>query len=90
MVGTSLMPGGYLNYSNYSSPAITRLYNLSAHTSNQKKRLGYFRQMQLILAKDVPWLMLGQPNFQLAMRSNVTGWVQPVDGLFRLQYMRKR
>lgn len=89
MVGTSLMPGGYLNYANYDNPAITRLYNLSAHTANQGKRLAYFRQMQVILGKDVPWLMLGQPNFQLAMRSNITGWVQPVDGLFRLQYLRK-
>lgn len=89
MVGTSLIPGGYLNYANYSNPAVTRLYNLSAHTANQNKRLGYFHQMQVILGKDVPWLMLGQPNFQLAMRSNVSGWVQPVDGLFRLQYLHK-
>jgi peptide/nickel transport system substrate-binding protein len=89
MVGTSLMPGGYLNYSNYSNPQITRLYNLSAHSSDQNKRLGYFRQMQSILAKDVPWLMIGQPNFTLPVRSNVTGWVQPVDGLFRLRYLRK-
>jgi peptide/nickel transport system substrate-binding protein len=89
MVGTSLMPGGYLNYSNYSSPAITKLYNLSAHTANQAKRLGYFHQMQAILAKDVPWLMLGQPNFALPVRSNIKGWVQPVDGLFRLRYLRK-
>ena len=89
MVGTSLMPGGFLNYSNYSNPTITKLYNLSAHTADQKHRLGYFRQMQAILGKDVPWLMLGQPNFQLAMRTDVSGWVQPVDGLFRLQYLRK-
>lgn len=89
MVGTSLIPGGYLNYSNYDNPAVTRLYNLSAHTANQAKRLRYFRQMQVTLGKDVPWLMLGQPNFQLAMRTNISGWVQPVDGLFRLQYLHK-
>lgn len=89
MVGTSLMPGGYLNYSNYSNPTITRLYNLSAHTANQKKRLAAFRQMQVTLGKDVPWLMLGQPNFELAMRSTISGWVQPVDGLFRLQSLHK-
>lgn len=89
MVGTSLIPGGYLNYANYSNPTVTRLYNLSAHTANQKKRLGYFHQMQVVLGKDVPWLMLGQPNFELAMRNNVSGWVQPVDGLFRLQYLHK-
>jgi peptide/nickel transport system substrate-binding protein len=87
MVGTSLVPGGYLNYSNYSSPQITKLYNLSAHSADQQKRLGYFRRMQTILGKDVPWLMLGQPNFALPVRSSVSGWVQPVDGLFRLQYL---
>ena len=89
MVGTSLMPGGYLNYSNYSSPQITKLYNLAAHSADQAKRLGYFHQMQMILGQDVPWLMIGQPNFALPVRSSVTGWVQPVDGLFRLQYLKK-
>jgi len=34
-------------------------------------------------------LMIGQPNFALPVRTNVTGWVQPVDGLFRLRYLRK-
>jgi peptide/nickel transport system substrate-binding protein len=88
MVGTSLLPGGYLNYSNYANPQITKLYNLSAHSADQAKRLGYFHQMQQILGKDVPWLMLGQPNFALPVRTSVSGWVQPVDGLFRLQYLR--
>jgi peptide/nickel transport system substrate-binding protein len=88
MVGTSLIPGGYLNYSNYSNPQITKLYNLSAHSADQAKRMGYFHQMQVILGKDVPWLMIGQPNFALPVRTSVTGWVQPVDGLFRLQYLK--
>jgi peptide/nickel transport system substrate-binding protein len=87
MVGTSLLPTGYLNYSNYSNPQVTALYNKSAHTADQSKRLGYFHQLQVILGKDVPWLMIGQPNFALPVRSTVTGWVQPVDGLFRLQYL---
>lgn len=89
MVGTSLIPGGFLNYSNYESPAITKLYNQSARTADQKKRLQLFGQMQRILGQDVPWLMLGQPNFALPMRTDVSGWVQPVDNLFRLRYLRK-
>lgn len=88
-VGTSLIPGGFLNYSNYSNPRLTRLYNQSSRTADQRKRLALFTQMQRILAQDVPWLMLGQPNFALPMRANVSGWVQPVDGLFRLRYLRK-
>jgi peptide/nickel transport system substrate-binding protein len=88
-VGTSLIPGGFLNYSNYNNPRLTRLYNQSARTADQRKRLALFIQMQRILAQDVPWLMLGQPNFALPMRTNVSGWVQPVDGLFRLRYLRR-
>jgi peptide/nickel transport system substrate-binding protein len=87
MVGTSLLPTGYLNYSNYSNPQITKLYNLAAHSADQKKRLGYFNSIQKILGQDVPWLMIGQPNFALPVRTSVTGWVQPVDGLFRLQFL---
>jgi peptide/nickel transport system substrate-binding protein len=88
-VGTSLIPGGFLNYSNYNNAALTRLYNQSARTANQRRRLALFRQMQQMLAREVPWLMLGQPNFALPVRSNVSGWMQPVDNLFRLRYLRK-
>jgi peptide/nickel transport system substrate-binding protein len=88
-VGTSLIPGGFLNYSNYDNAQLTKLYNRSARSANQKARLALFLQMQRILGRDVPWLMLGQPNFALPMRSNVSGWVQPVDNLFRLRYLRK-
>jgi peptide/nickel transport system substrate-binding protein len=89
-VGTSLLPGGFLNYSNFDNPQMAKLYGQVAKTSNQKKRLAIFGQMQKVLAQEVPWLMLGQPNFALPMRSNISGWVQPVDNLFRLRYLKKR
>lgn len=88
MVGTSLIEGGFLNYANYSNPEITSLYEQSAQSTDEAERLGLFEQMQAILAEQVPWLMLGQPNFNVPMRDDVTGWVQPVDNLFRLQYLR--
>jgi peptide/nickel transport system substrate-binding protein len=89
-VGTSLMPGGFLNYSNYNNAQIASLYNRSARLADQGKRRALFLEMQRILGRDVPWLMLGQPNFALPMRTSVSGWVQPVDNLFRLRYLRKR
>ncbi|MBM3678504.1 MAG: ABC transporter substrate-binding protein, partial [Actinobacteria bacterium] len=88
-VGTSLLPGGFLNYSNFDQPEIGKLYTQVSKLADQKQRLAIFAQMQRILAQEVPWLMLGQPNFALPMRSNVNGWVQPVDNLFRLRYLRK-
>jgi peptide/nickel transport system substrate-binding protein len=89
-VGTSLIPGGFLNYSNYDNARLKVLYDRSARSANQRQRLALFRQMQQILGQDVPWLMLGQPNFALPMRTNVSGWMQPVDNLFGLRYLRKR
>jgi peptide/nickel transport system substrate-binding protein len=88
-VGTSLIPGGFLNYSNYDNAQIRNLYNRSARTADQRRRRALFVEMQRILGRDVPWLMLGQPNFALPIRSSVSGWVQPVDNLFRLRYLRK-
>jgi peptide/nickel transport system substrate-binding protein len=88
MVGTSLVEGGFLNYSNYADPEVTRLYEQASRSIDEAQRLSLFEQMQSILAEQVPWLMLGQPNFLLPMRDEVTGWVQPVDNLFRLQYLR--
>ena len=46
-----------------------------------------FKELQGILANDVPWLVLAQPNFDLPVSSRVSNWVQPVDGLFRLEYL---
>ena len=38
-------------------------------------------------AADVPWVILCQPNFNLPVREQVAGWVQPMDGLARLRYL---
>jgi hypothetical protein len=45
-------------------------------------------QLQGILAVDVPWLMLGQPNLQVPMRADLEGWLEGPDELFRLAFFR--
>lgn len=89
LLATSLTKGAALNYSNYSNPKIESIFEKSHTVTDEKERLDLWRQAQQILADDVPWLVICQPNFNLPVRKGVTGWVQPVDDLFRLRYLTK-
>lgn len=87
LLATSLTPGGFLNYAGYDNPRIKEIFLTLNKTSDANVRADLFRETQDILAADVPWLILAQPNFDLPVSSGVSGWVQPVDGLFRLRYL---
>ena len=87
LLATSLTPGGFLNYAGYDNARIQEIFVTLNKTSAENVRAGLFREIQDILAQDLPWLLLAQPNFDLPVSSGVSGWVQPVDGLFRLRYL---
>lgn len=87
MLATSLVKGAALNYSNYTNADIEKIYETSHTTVETGARLELWAQVQSILAQDVPWVVIGQPNFNLPVRSEVSGWVQPMDGLARLRYL---
>ena len=87
LLATSLTPGGFLNYAGYDNPRIVEIFQTLNRTSDQAARHALFAEVQEILAGDVPWLVLAQPHFDLPVSSGVSGWVQPVDGLFRLRYL---
>jgi peptide/nickel transport system substrate-binding protein len=89
MLGTSMTEGGFLNYANYNNPSVNDIYKKLGETTDNAARMALVADLQTILADDVPWLMLAQPNFNVPMRKNISGWVQPVDALFRLQYLKK-
>jgi peptide/nickel transport system substrate-binding protein len=44
--------------------------------------------VQRILGRDVPWLVLGQPNYQLPVRTGVSNFVITPDQLARFRYMK--
>jgi peptide/nickel transport system substrate-binding protein len=87
LLATSLTPGGFLNYAGYDSPRLVEIFQTLNKTSNMATRNTLFDEVQTILARDVPWLVLAQPHFDLPVAASVSGWVQPVDGLFRLRYL---
>ncbi|MCX4472605.1 ABC transporter substrate-binding protein [Micromonospora sp. NBC_01655] len=87
MLATSFVKGANLNYSNYSNPEIEKIYEQSHTTVDQAARGRLWKRVQEILAADVPWVVVCQPNFNLPVRDDVAGWVQPMDGLARLRYL---
>ncbi|WP_174535475.1 ABC transporter substrate-binding protein [Micromonospora chalcea] len=87
MLATSFVKGANLNYSNYSNPEIEQIYEKSHTTVDTAARNALWKRVQEILAADVPWVVICQPNFNLPVREAVAGWVQPMDGLARLRYL---
>jgi peptide/nickel transport system substrate-binding protein len=87
MLATSFVKGAALNYSNYTNSEIEQIYTKSHTTVDDAARKQLWAQVQSILAADVPWVVICQPNFNLPVREKVAGWVQPMDGLARLRYL---
>jgi peptide/nickel transport system substrate-binding protein len=82
--------GAFLNYANYSNPRVDEIAAELRVTIDRDARMALAREVQEeIFANDVPTIPLCQPNFNLAMRQDIEGWVQPVDLLFRLEYLRR-
>ena len=89
LLSTSFTKTSFLNYANFSNAEIDSIFAKSHTVGSSADRLKLWTRVQDILASEVPWIMLAQPNFNLPVGKTVKGWVQPVDGLFRLQYLSK-
>jgi peptide/nickel transport system substrate-binding protein len=89
MLAVSYTKNAFINYSQYVSPKVEAAYAKLHKTTNKTARVALAKQVQAQMAKDVPALMIAQPNFNIAVRSSVGGWVQPVDGIMRLRYLTK-
>lgn len=78
----------FLNYSNYVNPTIEKIFTKLHTTTNTAARMKMFHQVQKILGSDVPWLVLGQPNYRVPVRSGVSNFVITPDQLARFRYMK--
>ena len=62
------------NYTNYKSPMVNQTINKWLLSTNKSARDAGSMQMQKTIVDDAPWAFLYQPDFVLAMRSNVKGY----------------
>lgn len=88
LLSIALTEGAFLNYADYVNPEIEEIFAASHTVTDPAEREELWAGVQEILGEEVPWAPICQPNFNLPVREQVSGWVQPVDGLFRLQYLQ--
>lgn len=84
---SSKSPLVYTNYKNERVDELIDKYTLWDGDENERNEAS--REIQKLIVDDVPIVYLLAPNFNVAMRSNVTGYVYYNDELNRYYYMDK-
>lgn len=84
---SSTSPLVYTNYKNEEVDALIAKFTLWG--GSQEERDTASRRIQELIVDDVPIVYLLAPNFNVAMRSNVSGYVYFNDELNRYYYMDK-
>lgn len=79
---------GFLNHVGYSSPDVDRIV-ATARSAVGPERERLLEEAQRLIIADVPSAWIVQPNFNLAMRDRVDGYVHFNDHMVRFFYLRK-
>jgi peptide/nickel transport system substrate-binding protein len=79
---------GFLNHVGYSSPEVDRIV-ASARSAVGSERERLLEEAERLIIEDVPSAWIVQPNFNLAMRDRVDGYVHFNDHMVRFFYLRK-
>jgi peptide/nickel transport system substrate-binding protein len=78
------------DYTNYKNPTVQKLINDNLLRPNSSARDAASVEAQKLIMADAPWAFLYQPNWIVATRSNVKGFVYfSADTFTRFQYMYK-
>jgi peptide/nickel transport system substrate-binding protein len=70
-----LFKQGCCNYGNWSNPEVTELINTMMLATNTVARNDASRRAQRIIMEDAPWAFLYQPEYVIAMRKTVKGYI---------------
>ena len=84
---SSTSPLVYTNYKNEEVDSLISKYTLWGGSQDERDQA--MREIQKLIVEDAPIIYLLAPNFNVAMRSNVTGYVYYNDELNRYYYMDK-
>jgi len=78
------------DYTNYDNPSVTKMISENLLSTNEKARDAASLAIQKEIIDQAAWVFLYQPNFVLAMRSDVKGYVYySSDEFTRYQYLYK-
>jgi peptide/nickel transport system substrate-binding protein len=82
-----------LNWMAYSNPDVDRLFdhiNLLWRPQDDEQKTQLCRQVQKLISDDAPVLYLGEPNFNLAVRDDIVGYVHQPDHLLWYAPLRRK
>lgn len=78
------------NLSNYKNEQVDGLIRKALVTANNKERLQLAQQAENIAIDDVPFIFIAQPNFNIAMRENIEGYVHQNTELHHMWLLRRK
>lgn len=78
-----------INWFKYSSPVVDSINDQLQSELDVTKRKSLGSQLQKQLNQDLPYISLGEPNFLLPVRSNVSGFLYEPDGLLTYRYFKR-
>ncbi|HLI60104.1 MAG TPA: ABC transporter substrate-binding protein [Solirubrobacteraceae bacterium] len=73
LYNTVVMPGGSQNYDNWDNPAMVRDLNLARSTANPDLRASYVAKVGDMIATQLPWIPLDDPDTVLIESHYLTG-----------------
>ncbi len=80
--------GVYGNYGQYCNERVNEIIAQGWVESDPAKRRELFAEAQRLIVDDAPWVFLAQPNYRIAMRDTVDGYVHYPNEIPRLAQLR--
>ena len=79
----------FFNYGNYCNPAVDSDVTKAGTSADATTRTSLIDAAQKQIWDDAPMVWLAQPNYTLAMRSDINGYVHLNDGMVRYYYLKR-
>ena len=83
-----LLSGVFGNYSQYENERVDQIINEGWGILDRDARAATFEEAQRIIVDEAPWAFLALPDYKIAMRDTVTGFVLYPNAIPRLAGLR--
>lgn len=83
VLSLTLQCGVFGNYTNYCNERVDEIIESGWTELDDEKRKEMFREAQQLIVEEAPWVFLAQPDFHLAVRDHVQGYVHYINEIVR-------
>jgi peptide/nickel transport system substrate-binding protein len=83
VLSLGMLTGVFGNYTDYSNERVDEIINNGWTELDLEKRHEMFNEAQQIILEEASWVYLAQPDYHLAVRENVYGYVHHINEIVR-------